>query len=196
MSVDLPALGKPTRATSAARSSSRSYHASSPRLTLLGEGRCPPAVGEEAGVASPAAAPGPGQPPVPGRGEVAEDGAVLTTGPGTRRDRDLEVTAPGPVAALATAVATVSGSPMGMVAEAEQGRLVGRGHQPHVAAPAAVTAIGPAPIDVRLAPECDRAGTAVTRFHMDLRLVDEPGHRADPTDALVTARDAASGGAS
>ena len=163
-----------------------------PRLlaafTLLGEGRCPPPVGEEAGVPPSAAATVPGQPPVARGDQVAEDSAVAATGPGAHRDRNLEVGPIRSVTALAAPVAAIGGPTMGMVAEPEQRRLVGGGHQPYVAAPAAVAAVGAAPVDVGLTPKGHRAGSAVARLDVHLCLVDEPGHSSDPTDDLVSAR--------
>ena len=145
-------------------------------LALLGEGRGPPAVGEEAGVAPAAAAALAGQPPVAGVDQVDQERPVGAPGPGADRDRHLEVGTPGPVLLLAAPVAAVAAPAVGMVAEAEQRGLVGGGHQPHVAAPAAVAPVGAAPVDVGLPPEGHRAGAAVARFHMELCLVDEAGH--------------------
>ncbi len=145
-------------------------------LPLLGEGRCPPPVGEEAGVTPPAAATLAGQPPVARPDQVHQDRPARPPGPGAHRHRHLEIGAVGPVLLLATPVTTVAAPAMGVVAEAQQRRLVGGGHHPHVTSPPAVAAVGTAFVDVGLPPEGDRAGPAVARLHMELRLVDEAGH--------------------
>ena len=103
--------------------------------------------------------------------------ARVPTGTGTSRS------GPGlPVHLLAAAVAAVVGAPVGVVPERQQRRLVRGGHQPDVAAPAAVAAVGAALVDVGLAAHGDRAGPTVARLHVQLCLVDEAGHGDDPTD--------------
>ena len=63
-----------------------------------------------------------------------------------------------------------------MVLESEERRLVLGRDQPDVAAVAAVAAVGPAPVDVRLAPPRHRAGPAVARARVQLGLIHEAGH--------------------
>jgi hypothetical protein len=60
-----------------------------------------------------------------------------------------------------------------MVLEREQRRLVLGGHDPDVAAVAAVPAVGTAPLHVRLSPPRHRARAAVTGARVQLGLVDE-----------------------
>ena len=146
-----------------------------PRLALLGEGRGPPPVRQEAGVAPPAPpAPG-GQPAVARPTQVGQHLAVAVLHDGALRHRHLEVVAPVAVLALAPAVRAVGGPPVGMVAERQQGGDVAVGHQPHVAALAAVAAVGPAPGDVGLAPEGDAARAAVAASDVEPAFVDELG---------------------
>src|SRR5439155_14708448 len=64
-----------------------------------------------------------------------------------------------------------------VVAKREERRDVAVRLQPHVAAPAAVAAVGPAARHVRLSPEGDAARAAVATLHVALRYVDEARHR-------------------
>src|SRR2546423_8737702 len=89
------------------------------------------------------------------------------------------------MAALAHAMGSVGGPPVRMVLEGEQGGRVRVGDQPDIAAPAAVAAIGSAFGDVSLPPERDRAGAPVARLHVQLCLVDEPGHGSTSLESLV-----------
>jgi hypothetical protein len=63
-----------------------------------------------------------------------------------------------------------------MVAEAEERRLVDRGHEPHVAPVSAVPTIGPAPVDMGLAPPRHRSGSPVAGPRVQLSLIDETCH--------------------
>jgi len=108
--------------------------------------------------------------------EVAHDGAVAVAHHGAHRNRDLHVLAAGAVPLLSRPVHAVRGAPVGVVAEAEQRGLVLGGDQPHVAAVAAVAAVGTAPVHVCLAPPGDRARAAVAGPRVQLGLVDEAGH--------------------
>ena len=67
---------------------------------------------------------------------------------------------------------------MRMVLEGDQRRHVAVDDEPHAAAVAAVAAVGPAPGDVRLAPEADGARAAVTALDVKTALVDELRHPA------------------
>ena len=78
------------------------------------------------------------------------------------------------VLALALPVHTVGGAAVGVVAEGEERGDVAVGDEPDVAAGAAVTAVGPALGDVRLAPEGDAARATIACLHMQAALVDEP----------------------
>ena len=70
----------------------------------------------------------------------------------------------------------VGGPAERVVPEAEQRRLVDRGHEPHVAAVTPVAAVGTAPVHVGLAAPRDRSGSPVAGARVELRLVDEAGH--------------------
>ena len=152
-------------------------------LALLGEARSPPLVGQEPGVAAPAAAAGGGQPPIavsqqlgqqlPGV-EVLDDGAL--------RHGDLQVLATPTVEVLALAVDAVAGASMWVVAEGEQRGDVVVGDEPDVAALAAVTAVRPAEGLGPLAPERHAACSPIASAHVELGLVDELRH----SDTLPT----------
>ena len=146
-------------------------------LALLGEARRPPPVVEELGVAAPASPAGGGEEAIAVveqlgqhfvRVEVLHDRAL--------RHLDLERLAAPAVQILALAVNTAAGTTVRMVTEGEQRRHVVIGHQPHVAALAAVAAIGPAHDDRTLAPKRDAARPTVAAAHVELALVDELGH--------------------
>src|SRR6185436_10842846 len=70
------------------------------------------------------------------------------------------------------------GAELGVVAEGQQGVLMGRGDEDDVAPVTAVASVGAAPRDVGLAPEADAAPAAVARLDEDLDPVDE--HRSPP----------------
>jgi len=63
---------------------------------------------------------------------------------------------------------------MRVVLEREERRDVAIGHEPDVATPATIAAIGAALGHVGLTPECDAAGAAIATAHVQLAFVDEP----------------------
>ena len=139
-------------------------------LALLGEGRGPTAIGEEAGVAPTAPAAPRRQPRVPCPNQIGHNSALLV------RDGDPHVGTGRSVPGPALAVRAVPGPTVGVVPKGEKGRDIAIGDQPHIAAFAAVAAIGPAPRDMRLPTERDRARATVAALHVEARLVDEAGH--------------------
>ena len=90
--------------------------------------------------------------------------------------RDLQVVAATPCSFLPLPWTPLLGAAVRMVAEGEQRGDVAVGHEPDVAALAAVAAVRPAHGDVGLPPERDAARAAVAAAHVQLRLVDELGH--------------------
>src|SRR5690349_14858499 len=78
-----------------------------------------------------------------------------------------------------------------LVAVVDQGVEVGDRLDDHVTAAAAIAAIGPAELDELLTAEGDDAGTAVARFHIDLRLIEE-FHRCCPRRTCACPTKAAS----
>ena len=154
-------------------------------LALLGEGRRPPPVRQEPGVAPPAPAALAGQPPLAGADQVGEHDAVLVADGGALGHGHLEVAAPAAVLALALPVGAAAGRPVRVVLEGDQRRHVAVDDEPHAAAVAAVAAVGPALGHVRLAPEADGARAAVTALDVETALVDELRHPARlPTTSL------------
>ena len=107
--------------------------------------------------------------------EVGEDLSVAGTHDRALGHRDDEIAAARAVALAALPVLARLGAPVRMVAEREQRRGVAVGPHDHVAAVAAVAAVGPALRHVRLAPERHRARAAVTTAEVALDLVDERG---------------------
>ena len=89
-------------------------------------------------------------------------------------------------------MAATPGPPVGVIAEGEQRRNVSVGAQPHVATVATVTTIGPAPGNMCLSAERNRAGTAVAPTNVGSSFVDEPGHA--PKDRAGTNRGSSSRG--
>jgi hypothetical protein len=75
--------------------------------------------------------------------------------------------------AFAHPVIAPAGLAMGMVPEPVQGCDVAVGYQPDAAAVAPVTAIGASSRHVRFPSKRDGSGSAVTRFDVDLRLINE-----------------------
>ena len=90
----------------------------------------------------------------------------------------MDVLASASVSALALAVRTVSGSTKRVVAKRQEGRHVVVGDEHDIAAVAAVAAVWASTFDVRLAPERDAAGAAITTFDVNVAFVDEAGHFA------------------
>ena len=150
-------------------------------LALFGEGGGPASVGQEAGVAAAAAAAGGGQPRVAGPDQVGQHLPLLVLDRGALGHRHPQLGPDRPAAPPALAVDAGAGTPVGMVAEGEQRRHVAVGDQPHVAALAPVSPVGPAPWHVVLTPERHRAGAAVTGLDVQPGLVDEAGHDTEPT---------------
>ena len=111
----------------------------------------------------------------PGRTAPRRSRSRTTVPTGTGTTRSLPR---APCFLLPRAVAAVGGPPVGMVPEAEQGGLVDRGHEPDVAAVATVPAVGPAPVDVGLAPARHRAGAPVAGLGVELGLIDEAAMRS------------------
>ncbi len=148
-----------------------------PLLALLGEGRGAPAVGEKARVA-PAALAALGH-----HGaravlvEVADHRATAIPHDRSDRHRHHQVLAPGAVPLGARAVHAVGGAAERVVPEAEQRRLVDRGHEPDVPAVTAVAAVGATPVHVGLPAPRHRPRPPVAGARVQLGLVDEAGHR-------------------
>ena len=145
-------------------------------LALLGEGRGPPPVRQEPGVAAPAATALAGEPALAGADQVGEHDAVLVADGGALGHRHLEVAPPPAVLALALPVHAASRRAVRVVLERDQRRDVAVDDEPHAAAVAAVAAVGPAPGHVRLAPEADGARAAVTALDVETALIDELRH--------------------
>ena len=178
MSVDLPDAREPDQGHVGEQLELEAQPALLAHLALLGEGRGPPPVRQEPGVAAPAATALAGQPALPGADEVGEHDAVLVADGGALGHRHLEVAPPPAVLALALPVHAAPGRPVRMVLERDQRRHVAVDDEPHAAAVAAVAAVGPAPGHVRLPPEADRARAAVTTLDVETALVDELRHPA------------------
>ena len=175
ISVDLPALGKPTSATSAMSLSSMSSQNSWPFSACsakagarrrLERKRALPAAAlaalghHEAGALDV---------------EVAHDGAAALAHDRADRDRHHQVLAPGAVLLGARAVHAVGGPAERVVPEAEQRRLVHRGDEPDVPAVTAVAAVGATAVHVGLPAPRDRPGSPVAGARVQLGLVDEAG---------------------
>src|SRR5690606_34753193 len=111
--------------------------------------------------------------------QVGEDLARLVLDDGALGHRHLDVGAAPAVALLAHAVGAVLTTAERVVPERQQGRHVVVGDQPHVAAAAAVPAVGTTAGHVGLPTERHRAGAAVSALHMEAALVDELGHRRE-----------------
>jgi len=108
--------------------------------------------------------------------QITLDRAVVVAHHRSNRDRDHDVLAPGAVLLLTRPVAAVGGTAEGMIAEAEERRLVHRSHEPDVASVTAVPAVGPPAIDVGFAPPRHRPGTPVAGTRVQLSLIDETCH--------------------
>ena len=146
-------------------------------LTLLGEARRPALVAQELGVAPPSPTPGSSQEAVAVAGQVGQgDVAVELVDDRALRDVDLEVGAPLAVQVLAPAVGTTGRPPVRMVAEGQQRGDVAVGHQPDLAAAAAIASVGAAVGDRTLPAEADAARAPVPAADVESALVDEGGH--------------------
>jgi hypothetical protein len=80
------------------------------------------------------------------------------------------------VLALGRAVLAVSGAAKRVIAETQQGRLIGIGYQPNIAASATVAAIGSALGHVGFTTKTNAAGPTVASFGVQLRGINEVGH--------------------
>ena len=182
MSVDLPTLGKPIRATSAWSLSSRSNHRSSPTSP------CSAKAGARRWLERKRALPWPPRPALGGAasGRRGPSGRRAVR-PRRRRPSvptgtgDDDVLAPRAVLALRGPVLAVGGAAKGVVAEAQERRLVVVGLEPDVAALAAVAAVGTALGDVGLATKADAARSPVSGFGVQLRAIDEGRTSRHPT---------------
>ena len=145
-------------------------------LGLLGEGRGTAAVGEEARVAPPALAALGHHEAGTFRVEVADHRAAAVAHDRADGHGHHQVLAPGAVLLGARAVHAVGGPAERVVPEAEERRLVDRGHQPDVPAVTAVAAVGTATVHVGLPAPRDRPGSPVTGTRVQLGLIDEAGH--------------------
>ena len=162
-------------------------------LGLLGEGGGAAAVGEEARIA-PAALAALGHHEAGALDvEVAHHGAAALTHDRADRDGHHQVLAPGAVPLGARAVHAVGGTAERVVTEAEQRRLVHRGHEPHVPAVTTVAAVGATAVHMGLPAPRDRPGSPVAGARVQLGLVDEAGHegpaygaRSDPRPSRGT----------
>src|SRR5262249_52155530 len=170
----LPALGRPTRPTSAI--SFRRSHTQRSSPGQPGSARRGARLVEDLKAALP-------RPPSPPLASTARSPALVRSAStaslssartrGATGDFDDDGLAGGAAAALAHAVMAALGAEMLPVAEVDEGvEVVGR-LPPHVAAAAAGAAVGAAELDELLAPEADRAGAAVAAAQVDLGLVAE-----------------------
>ena len=109
-----------------------------------------------------------------GLGQVRDQSfAILIDDLGAGRQLEHHVGTLGAGAVLAFAVAALLGLEMLLVAVVEQRVEIGHAFHDHVAAFAAVAAVGPAELDELLPAEADGAIAAVTRAHIDLGLVEK-----------------------
>jgi hypothetical protein len=147
-------------------------------LALLGERGGPAAVGGELGVAAAAAATAGRKPAVAVVGQVGEQLAGVQIGDdGALGHHHLQVLAALAVLVLAHSVHAVERPAVRMVAERQQRRHVAAGHQPDVAALAAVAAIGPTEGHRPFTAERHTARATVASAHVELGLVDKSAHR-------------------
>ena len=135
-----------------------------------------PSIGEEAGVAPPALAALGDQEAVAVARQVALHRAVVVAHDGPDRHRHHDVLAPGAVLLLPRPVTAVGGPPEGVVPEAQERRLVDRGHQPDVAPVATVPTVGTTAIDMGLTPPRHGPGPPVAGTRVQLSLIDETCH--------------------
>ena len=149
-------------------------------LTLLGEARRAPRVREEPRVAAPTLSAARREPAVAVAHEVGQHVVVGAVDDRALGHVDDEVGAAHTVLRLPRPVRPRPGLAVRVVAKREERRDVAVRLQPHVAAPAAVAAVGPAARHVRLSPEGDAARAAVATLDVALRYVDEARHRELP----------------
>ena len=143
-------------------------------LAGIGAARRPIGRGGEIGVAEPSVAAFGKQHPLAHMGHVGDDRlAVHVEDFGAGRDLEDHVRGFRSGAVLAHAVAPRLGLEMHLVAVIDQGVQALDALGPHVAAAAAVAAIGPAELDEFLSPERHGARAAVAGPNIDLRLIEE-----------------------
>ena len=178
MSVDLPTLGNPTRATSASSFSSSRSQRSSPTSPCSAKAGARRRFDRNRALPRPPRPPSPASQRSPAPTRSASTVAVLVADDGALGHRHLEVGAAAAVLALALAVGAAAGRPVRVVLEGDQRGHVAVDDEPHVAAVAAVAAVGAALGHVGLAPEADRARAAVATLDVETALVDELRHPA------------------
>ena len=145
-------------------------------LTLLGEGRGPATIREEACIAAPALTAFGHQAAGTLGGQVADHPTLAVAYDGPDGYWHNEVLAACTVALGARAVHAVGGAPERVVAEAQQRGLVHRRHEPDVAAVPPVAAVGSTPVHMGLAAPRHRPGSPIAGARVQLGLVDEAGH--------------------
>ena len=155
----MPALGRPTRPTSASNLSRSQTHSSSPGLAGLVLARGAVGRGLVAGVAAAAHAALEQGDALALIGEVGEQAAFLVVGEDLGADRNLDdqILAAGAGAVGARAALAARRAEMLGVAEIDQRIEARHGFEDDVAALAAVAAVGAAEFDELFAPEADRA---------------------------------------
>ena len=174
--MDLPTLGKPTRATSAMSLSSRRSHRSSPTSP------CSAKAGARRRFERKRALPRPPRPPSaasqrsPGWRRSASTVPCWSRTHGALGHGHLEVASAPPVLALPLPVGAALAGAVRVVLERDQRRHVAVDDQPDPAARAAVAAVGPAEGHVRLPPEADRSRAAVASLDVEPTLIDELRH--------------------
>ena len=148
-------------------------------LTLFGEGRCPPLVRQEAGVATTSLAGLSGQPAVAMVKEVDKRfAACMVEHNGAFRHLHFEISAARTVPVPAGAVAPVVAFAVRMIAKGQQRRDIAIGDKPDRPAVATITAVRTPLGDVRFTPERNTAGATVAALDVDVALIDEVGHPA------------------
>ena len=191
----MPALGAPRRPDVGDEREVQAQPVLFARLPGLGLAGRAVAVREKRAVA-PAAAASPGhEEAVADRQDLAER---LAAGLVRRRrarghlDHELGAAAARPVAG--SSVGPALGAELGVVAEGEEGVLVGNREQDDVAALAAHAAVGAAPGDVGLAAEAHTAATPITALDENLDPIDEHCGRPGPCERLASRLWLAGGG--
>lgn len=173
-SVDLPALGRPTRPTSAISFSLSQIVRSSPAWPWIGPARRLVHRALEAGVAEAAVA-ALGQAHAHAQlVEIGQQGlAVLIEHLGAGRDLQHHLVAIAAMTVAPHAVMAGPGLEVLLVAEVDQGVQALDRLDPDVAAPAAVAAVRSAIFDELLAPERHRPRPAIAGADIDLALVEK-----------------------
>ena len=179
MSVLLPALGNPDHRKVGHQFE---FEFGPPLFTvfaLFGETWRPSAVGEESSVAAPTATTVGGQPAIAVVLQVGQNfSGVHVTHHGSFRNLHLETLSAAPVQIFAFAVHAVTRDSVRVIAKSQQRRHVAVGHQPDVAALAAVATIGSTHGNRTFTAERHTAGPSVAGAHVQLALVDELAHDA------------------